>query len=259
MSVQVAILASGSTGNCALIATEMTKLLIDAGLPRKTTEKALARIGIDATEITGIAVSHAHSDHCGGLVGLLGSYQMPVYMTAGTAHLLSDALRRTQAKPTICRANDEIVQIGDLSIYPVSVPHDCAEPVGFVVLAEGRRYGFVTDVGTMTDAMCEVFRDVDFLFLEANHDHDALMAGPYPLKLKGRVLENHLSNDQVGEFIESRLDGSVQDLVCGHISERNNDPYLVYAMAKRALARSGRTATRLTVVPPNSSSQVFVF
>src|SRR5689334_24244812 len=65
--VKFCVLASGSSGNAALLATENTRILVDAGLSMLQLRKRLAAIGEDLCSIDAILITHEHSDHVSGL------------------------------------------------------------------------------------------------------------------------------------------------------------------------------------------------
>ena len=99
--------------------------------------------------------------------------------------------------------------IGDICISPFTIPHDAADPVGFVFSAEGVRLGFATDLGYIPPNVKEQLRDLDLLLLESNHDLEMLRDGPYPWSVKQRVLSRvgHLSNDAASQFLADDYDG----------------------------------------------------
>src|SRR3954452_25236759 len=79
--VKFCVLASGSSGNAALLATEKTRILVDAGLSMKELGKRMAAIGEDLTQVDAILVTHEHSDHISGLPVLARRLKKPFYMT----------------------------------------------------------------------------------------------------------------------------------------------------------------------------------
>jgi glyoxylase-like metal-dependent hydrolase (beta-lactamase superfamily II) len=78
------VLGSGSSGNAVLIASENTKVLIDAGLSAREIVRRLALVGVDPAALDGIVITHEHSDHIGGLKNLLRLLNCPVYITGDT-------------------------------------------------------------------------------------------------------------------------------------------------------------------------------
>lgn len=60
-------LYSGSTGNSFLVQSSNTSILIDAGVSAKKIVDALSDLNIDINNISGILVTHEHSDHIKGL------------------------------------------------------------------------------------------------------------------------------------------------------------------------------------------------
>ncbi len=132
--------------------------------------------------------------------------------------------------------------IGDISIDPFTIPHDAADPVGFIFSAEGVRMGFATDLGYITPNVKEHLRGLDLLLLESNHDLEMLRDGPYPWSVKQRVLSRvgHLSNDSAAEFLANDYDGQAAHIILGHLSENNNLPELAKLAAERALASRAR-------------------
>ncbi len=128
--------------------------------------------------------------------------------------------------------------IGDICLNPFTIPHDAADPVGFVFSAEGVRMGFATDLGYITPNVKEQLRDLDLLLLESNHDLEMLRDGPYPWSVKQRVLSRvgHLSNDSASQFLAQDYDGQAIWIILGHLSENNNLPELARVAAERALA-----------------------
>ena len=142
----------------------------------------------------------------------------------------------------------EPFSIGDICVNPFTIPHDAADPVGFVFSSEGVRLGFATDLGYIPPNVKEQLRDLDLLLLESNHDLEMLRDGPYPWSVKQRVLSRvgHLSNDAASEFLSEDYDGQAAYVILGHLSENNNLPELARVAAERALlGRASLLANRL--------------
>ncbi len=128
-------------------------------------------------------------------------------------------------------------QIGDVSISPFTIPHDAADPVGFVFTAEGIRLAVATDLGYMPPNVQAQLRRCDLIMLESNHDLEMLRDGPYPWSVKQRVLSRvgHLSNAATAQYLEETYDGTATYLVLAHLSESNNHPELARIAAEHAL------------------------
>ncbi len=127
--------------------------------------------------------------------------------------------------------------IGDIEICPFTIPHDAADPCGFVFAADGIRMAIATDLGYVPPNVKSALRSIDVLLLESNHDLEMLRDGPYPWSVKQRVLSRvgHLSNDATAEFLQKDYDGGAVYIVLGHLSESNNAPELARITAERAL------------------------
>jgi phosphoribosyl 1,2-cyclic phosphodiesterase len=142
----------------------------------------------------------------------------------------------------------ECFEIGDICLSPFTIPHDAADPVGFVLKAEGIRMALATDLGYIPPNVKAQLKGVDLLLLESNHDLEMLRDGPYPWQVKQRVLSRvgHLSNDATAEYLASDYDGQAAYVILGHLSESNNLPELARVTAERALlGRASLLANRL--------------
>jgi phosphoribosyl 1,2-cyclic phosphodiesterase len=145
-------------------------------------------------------------------------------------------------------ASGEPFEIGDISISPFTIPHDAADPVGFVFQAAGVRIGFATDLGYIPPNVKVQLKGLDLLLLESNHDLEMLRDGPYPWSVKQRVMSRvgHLSNEAAAEFLEKVYDGQAAYVILAHLSESNNLPDLARVTAERALiGRASLMANRL--------------
>jgi phosphoribosyl 1,2-cyclic phosphodiesterase len=148
----------------------------------------------------------------------------------------------------------EPFEIGDIAISSFTIPHDAADPVGFVFQAEGVRIGFATDLGYIPPNVKAQLKGLDLLLLESNHDLEMLRDGPYPWAVKQRVLSRvgHLSNEAAAEFLEKVYDGQAAYVILAHLSESNNLPYLARVTAERALiGRASLIANRLLLAEQN--------
>lgn len=127
--------------------------------------------------------------------------------------------------------------VGDIDVEPFTIPHDAADPVGFVFEGDGVRIGFATDLGYMPANARQALRRCDALMLESNHDTEMLRDGPYPWSVKQRVMSRvgHLSNEAAAEFLERNYDGQAAYVILAHLSESNNLPALARVSAERAL------------------------
>ncbi len=244
MGVSVSVLASGSRGNCALVGTSSTHILVDAGLSGRETFKRLAALGERAEDISAILITHEHSDHVAGLQRLANKLNVPVFLTAPTHHAWSRAVRDSDEKgalPELPKLEHFSAwrgfSVGNIEVMPFTIPHDAADPVGFTFRAEGVKIGFVTDLGYMPASVRNHLQGCSVLVMESNHDVEMLRSGPYPWAVKQRVMSRvgHLSNEALAEFFMSDYDGGAEYLVLAHLSEQNNHPEIARAAAEHAL------------------------
>jgi phosphoribosyl 1,2-cyclic phosphodiesterase len=168
-------LGSGSEGNGLLVRCDDTCVLIDCGFSLAQTERRLARLALEPSQLSAVLVTHEHSDHLGGVARLAKRYQLPVYASFGTLSFLRDELNLSQQH--IIKSDDPF-QLGDIHIEPFAVPHDAREPLQFVLGDGALRLGVLTDVGATTPHIESMLSTFDAMFMETNHERAMLMAGP---------------------------------------------------------------------------------
>ena len=362
--MRMTVLASGSKGNSAVIASSRTRILVDAGLSCRELMRRMQQVGEDASKLDAILITHEHADHVSGLPVLARRLNIPVYFTEQThrawvrqmtpkttlsyrqwleqqrrekqerleaqalAHQIATAPNRDDDVPDdhffLCEAApadvpgdpfvpgdatsrldagecasvpdattdpalalaaaaeedlcDDIsrtlresirqnpsylpaveyfqagrhLAIGDIDVTPFTIPHDAADPCGFVFAAEGLRIGFATDLGYMPPNVKMALRNCDVLLLESNHDLEMLRDGPYPWSVKQRVLSRvgHLSNDACAEFLLRDYDGGAAYVVLAPLSERTNQPDLALRAAEAAVGdRLSLLGNRIVLAP----------
>jgi phosphoribosyl 1,2-cyclic phosphodiesterase len=261
--VRFCVLASGSGGNSAFLATSKTRILIDAGLSVRDLTRRLAAIGEKPEDLDAVVITHEHSDHVAGLVRLIRTRArknrpLPVFVSRLTAPLID--WEDLESPPTEHFQAGSGWIIGNIAVESFTIPHDAVDPVGFCFHAEGIKIGVATDLGYVPDSIKIHLRRVQILLLESNHDVEMLRAGPYPWSVKQRVMgrNGHLSNTHTCDYLENDLDRGVQTLILGHLSEQNNHPEIVRMGAAQSLAQRG-LAPRLVIAEQKNPSEVFAF
>jgi phosphoribosyl 1,2-cyclic phosphodiesterase len=259
-TVKFCVLASGSSGNSALVSTSRTRLLIDAGLSVRDLALRLASAGESLDSIDAVLITHEHSDHIAGLCRLvrkLKRRRVPVYVTRFTSRAIDWENCEQSVEEFQSGAS---FSIGDIAVDSFGIPHDAIDPVGFCFRAEGIKIAIATDLGYIPDSVRYHLRDAHALLLESNHDLEMLKVGPYPWSVKQRVMgrNGHLSNAVVCDYLETGLGASTAALILGHLSEHNNHPELVRMGARETLDRRG-LAPRLVVAEQRQASEVFSF
>lgn len=251
----ISVLATSSAGNCTYVASESTRLLIDAGLSTAETFKRLRLIGVDPDTIDAVLVTHPHSDHMGGLTTMVRHWRragrvVRIYCSKSTAEGLPAHILHWDWFKQI--AQYDRWMIGNIRCETVGVQHDTGEPLAFVCQVGDIRAGFFLDLGAIDQSLGQYMADCDALLLEANHDPDMLRAGPYSYNLKKRVAETHLSNESACRWIAEHMTERTRHLMLGHLSVTTNDPELVTLMASQKI-KERCLSTALEVVVPGAA------
>ncbi len=225
-------IASGSSGNCVYVGTENTHLLVDAGISGRRIENGLKEFHTAPDQLSGVFVTHEHSDHIQGLGVLSRRYHLPIYGTKETLDSLTKApgIGKIDESLFCPVVPDQPLEVGDIRVNPFSIPHDAANPVCYTFESGGHKLGMATDLGTYDGYIIEKLSGSEILYLEANHDVNMLMAGAYPYALKQRILgrRGHLSNDSCAGLICELLHEGLQSIALAHLSRENNYAELAY-------------------------------
>jgi phosphoribosyl 1,2-cyclic phosphodiesterase len=242
---QLTILGSGSGGNCAYLEAEGTRLLIDAGLSGRQIRQRLLAIGRTPEKVSGILITHEHTDHIQGLVGL-ARLGLPVYCNRLTQRAIQEQLDLSLDFRVF--ETGTVFAVEAVEVETFSVPHDAYDPLGFLVRTTGGAFGFLTDLGHATKLAVERVRQANALLLEANHDLKLLQDDlRRPWSVKQRILSRHghLSNDAAAAVAEQIISAELQHLYLGHLSSDCNRPELALRAVRQALERVGGTHVRL--------------
>jgi phosphoribosyl 1,2-cyclic phosphodiesterase len=246
--VQFTILGSGSSGNCAYVETAEARVLIDAGFSLRQIRQRLATIGRVPENLTGIIITHEHSDHIQGLPLLSQKLRLPVYCNRPT----HEAIEYQSKAQLECRlfTTGTAFEIGDITVESFSIPHDAQEPVGFLLRTPGVNIAFLTDLGHATRLVLERIRPANVLVLEANHDIKMLQDCPHrPWSLKQRILgrHGHLSNEAAADAAEQIMSAELRHLYLGHLSRECNRPELAQRVVQERLQRIGASHVNLAL------------
>ncbi len=239
MRLAVAPLFSGSSGNATYIGTQKTGILIDAGLAGSSIVNALQSIGKSPADISGILVTHEHIDHIKGVGVLSRKYDIPVYANAATWEAM-DKIGDIALKNARVIDKDDFF-VGDITVTPIPLSHDAADPTGYAVSAYGKCVSVMTDSGKVSRAMLDAAGASSIVLLESNHDVDMLKCGRYPYHLKARILSGHghLSNADCALAAGELVKRGVKGVILSHLSRDNNLPELAMATVSDGLKEMG--------------------
>ena len=184
----------------------------------------MAAKGLDPASLTAILVSHEHTDHIQGVGVMARRFGLTVHISDGTWQASQHALGKlADVRPFAC---GHPFSIGNLAIHPFSISHDAIDPAGFTIGCNGSKVGVATDLGIATGVVKTHLQACDALILEANHDSQMLIDGPYPWPLKQRIRgrNGHLSNDDAALLLETLCHDRLAHVILAHLSEENNTP-----------------------------------
>lgn len=218
-------ICSGSSGNCIYVNGGKTHVLVDVGCSMKALNAALGSIGLSIADLSGILITHEHSDHVSGVARIAKRYGVPIFASERTWEKLPF---RQDFLPWEQHKFEYGMEIGELGMDFFRLSHDAVQPVGMLFSHRGQRLGVATDTGVITPSMCRMLTNIEGLVLEANHCPEMLRRGPYPYYLKQRILSEHghLSNQQAGAALCSLLGKRSQAVLLSHLSHVNNEPEL---------------------------------
>jgi phosphoribosyl 1,2-cyclic phosphodiesterase len=254
------VLASGSRGNCALLETEGTRILVDAGISGRQIEERLQAVGCSLREVQAVFLTHEHGDHVAGLNVLARRHGIPVHCNRLTLEYLREGLPDYGGWKIF--ETGETVPCGDLQVETFSIPHDAYDPVGFMFHHSLGSVGFLTDLGYATKLVVERVRRARALVLEANHDIAMLQQDTKrPWSVKQRILSRHghLSNEAAAEVAAQVAGMNLEDLYLGHLSEDCNSPEKARAVVAQSLLAMDCSRIRLHNTSPTHSTNCLVW
>ncbi|MBT3341129.1 MAG: MBL fold metallo-hydrolase [Planctomycetes bacterium] len=258
MTLEILTLASGSSGNCALVhandGQERVVIALDCGIAQRNARNLAQDAGFLFTHVDAVLLTHHHGDHSGNIVATAARAKAPLYAhpdamghnqktSAGEV-----ARRQVEVRPIADRLS---FSVGPLEITPIRVPHDGDPCFGFVFDLNGQRAAYFTDLGSTDALMGSTLQGVSALVLEFNHDINMLRNGPYPRDLQNRVAgpSGHLSNAQAAGFLAQHAPASLRELGLAHLSRHNNTPELALAAARAGLRQAGLNAVVTQACP----------
>lgn len=219
--MKVAVLASGSKGNCTYLKTNNHNILIDMGMTTKYIENALIELGVLPSSIDIIFITHDHNDHISALKTFTKKHKPKVYLTSK----LNDVLNLDN-----CSFLEKENKIDSLLVEVIKTSHDASDSVGFIFEEDNTSLVYITDTGYINIKYKEILSNKNMYIMESNHDIETLMNGRYRYDLKMRILSDigHLSNESTADYLSEYVGEKTTKIVLAHLSEENNREEIAY-------------------------------
>ena len=237
--MKLTVFASGSSGNCLLLSGRGTNILIDAGISARRISDMLGECCLSLQDITGVLITHEHSDHISWLLGLSRRCGAEIFAPRTVAARLRGMLPQIDERLRVIPVGEDFM-LSRLKVRAFHTPHDTDESVGYRV-ERGGVFAIATDMGCVTDEVRENLLGADAALIEANHDEDMLRYGRYPVFLKRRILseQGHLSNENCAQLARELAESGTGTIILGHLSRENNTPATAMRTVGAALEGTG--------------------
>ncbi|WLV24667.1 MBL fold metallo-hydrolase [Aciduricibacillus chroicocephali] len=241
MTLRFSVLTSGSTGNAFYIESEQEKWLVDVGHSGKKMDALFKEADVDPYGLSGILVTHEHSDHIKGLGVLARKYNLPIYANAKTWQAMESSLGKLSVDQKFHFETETVRTFGDMEIESFGVSHDAAEPMFFTFRSGGKKVALVTDTGYVSERVKKTVEDADAYIFEANHDVEMLRMGRYPWNVKRRILGDygHISNEDSGLALSECITDRTECVYLAHLSLDNNMKDLAHMAVSQVLEERG--------------------
>lgn len=222
--MRFSVLASGSSGNAIYVENDEHSFLVDAGLSGRKMEELFASVDRDMKKLSGILVTHEHSDHIKGLGILARKYKVPIYANAKTWMAMEHLVGNIPIEQRFHFDMETMKTFGSLDIQSFAVSHDAADPMFYVFHENGRKLVLITDTGYVSDRMKGYIKGADSFVFESNHDVGMLQMGRYPWSIKRRILSDvgHVSNEDAAIAMSEVVEEKPTRIYLSHLSKDNN-------------------------------------
>lgn len=239
--MRFSVLASGSTGNAFYIETDEVRLLVDAGLSGKQLDRLFGEIQIDPSKLSGILVTHEHSDHIKGLGIIARKYNLPIYANAKTWQAMDNSIGEISVDQKFHFEANSVKTFGNIDIESFSVSHDAVDPMFFTFHRGNKKVALVTDLGYVSERIKKTIEGANAYIFEANHDVSMLQMGRYPWSVKRRILgdSGHVSNEDCGLALCDVISNETDRVYLAHLSKDNNMKELARMSVDQVLKERG--------------------
>lgn len=243
--MKVSVLSSGSKGNCTLIDTKKTKILIDLGVTKSYLEEKLKEIKVDPYEISAILITHTHVDHVQGLKVFLKKYHPKLYVNKVILSILNETLDNFDYE---LYETPNIV-IEDINITVIKTSHDAKGSVGFILENNDKTVVYITDTGYINEKYFDKLKNHSMYIIESNHDTQMLLNGTYPYYLKRRILgdKGHLSNKDTAFYLSKFIGNNTNTIILAHLSDDNNTYDLALNETKKIIDKRKSNVKKIIV------------
>ena len=249
--MRVKVLSSGSSGNTTYIEYENTKILIDIGNSCKYVADKLKEMRIDPNKIDAILITHTHVDHIKGLKVFSKKYNPVIYATKGI-------LNELDYIDNYYLIDKNELTIGDIHVDVVKTSHDAPDSVGYIINGSDKSLAYITDTGYINEKYFPKLRNKDLYIMESNHDIEMLNNGPYPFKLRQRILgdKGHLSNYDSARYLSTFMGNKTKHIILAHLSEKNNTEKLAYETLVKRLKDEENLGPEIIIAKQNEETEL---